>query len=170
MRFAVWGSLALLSVSCGASAQQVSAFAGLPGGLSWQNAPVTWHIEQRRNLAITSGPKTDWFVDPFDGTVANTAPILLFQPGANFVLSAHVKASLKIKWDAGAIMLWADDHHWAKLSLELSPQGKPTMVTVVTRGLSDDCNSIAVTGSAVYLQVAKSGQAYVFYSSEDGKT
>ena len=71
------------------SAQQVPAFAGLPDGLSWQNALVSWHIEQQRTLAITSGPKIDWFVDPFDGTVANTAPILLFQPGANFVLSGH---------------------------------------------------------------------------------
>src|ERR1700730_10338195 len=41
------------------------------------------------------------------------------------------------KWDAGALMLWADDHHWAKLSFELSPEKHPMMVTVVTRGVSD---------------------------------
>ena len=54
-------------------------------------------------------------------------------------------------------MVWADEHHWAKLSFELSPDKQPTMVTVVTRGLSDDCNSISISGNTVYLQIAKSG-------------
>jgi regulation of enolase protein 1 (concanavalin A-like superfamily) len=66
-------------------------------------------------------------------------------------------------------MFWADDHNWPKLSFELSPAKQPTMVTVVTRGRSDDCNSIAIPGDTVYLQIAKSGPAYVFYSSMDGK-
>jgi regulation of enolase protein 1 (concanavalin A-like superfamily) len=67
-------------------------------------------------------------------------------------------------------MVWADEHHWAKLSFELSPDKQPTMVTVVTRGLSDDCNSIPISGNTVYLQIAKSGPAYAFYSSSDGKS
>jgi len=113
--------------------------------------------------------QTDWFVDPFDGTVHNTAPMLLFGPADDYVLSARVKVGFKAKWDAGALVVWADDHHWAKLSFELSPAGQPTMVTVVTRGLSDDCNSIPISGNTVHLQIAKSGSAYVFYSSSDGK-
>jgi uncharacterized protein len=66
-------------------------------------------------------------------------------------------------------MVWADEHHWAKLSFELSPAKQPTLVTVVTRGLSDDCHSVAISGNTVYLQIAKSGSAYVFYFSSDGK-
>jgi regulation of enolase protein 1 (concanavalin A-like superfamily) len=66
-------------------------------------------------------------------------------------------------------MIWADDHYWAKLSFELSPDNQPTMVTVVTRGLSDDCNSIPMSGHEVFLQVAKSSNTYVFYSSVDGQ-
>src|SRR4029077_18245474 len=67
-------------------------------------------------------------------------------------------------------MVWAGNHSWAKLSFELSPAKQPTMVTVVTRGLSDDCISIPVSGNTVYIQIAKSGPAYVFYSSTDGKS
>jgi regulation of enolase protein 1 (concanavalin A-like superfamily) len=44
------------------------------------------------------------------------------------------------------------------------------MVTVVTRVLSDDCNSIAISGNTVYIQIAKSVPAYVFCSSPDGKS
>jgi uncharacterized protein len=58
--------------------------------------------------------------------------------------SARVKLLFRTKGDAGALMVWADDHRWAKLSFELSPQKQPTMVTVVTRGFADDCNSIPI--------------------------
>jgi regulation of enolase protein 1 (concanavalin A-like superfamily) len=147
----------------------------LPGVLAWQNSPVSWHVEHGNDLrgselTIRSGKETDWFVDPFDGTVHNTAPMLLFTPAEDYVLITKVKVGFKAKWDAGALMVWADDHHWAKLSFELSPAKQPTMVTVVTRGLSDDCNSIPISGNTVYLQIAKSGPAYVFYSSVDGKS
>jgi len=151
-----------------ASAEQVT-LKGLPGPLEWLNAPAGWHIDNGGSLKIQAAKQTDWFVDPFNGETHKNAPILLFSPAKDFVFSAQVKVTFKTKWDAGALMLWADERRWAKLSFELSPKNEPTMVTVVTRGFSDDCNSIAVRGDTVYLQIAKSGPAYVFYSSEDGK-
>jgi hypothetical protein len=153
----------------GATFAEQPAINGVPAGLAWQNAPVAWHVEHGSELTIRSGKETDWFVDPFDGTVHSTAPMLLFAPAEDYVLSTKVKVGFNAKWDAGALMVWADEHHWAKLSFELSPAKQPTMVTVVTRGLSDDCNSVAIAGNTVYLQIAKSGPAYVFYSSADGK-
>lgn len=153
----------------GAAFAQQPAIGGVPGDLKWQNAPLSWKVEHGSELTIHSGKETDWFVDPFDGTIHNTAPILLFVPGDDYVFNAKVRVGFNAKWDAGALMVWADEHHWAKLSFELSPAKQPTMVTVVTRGLSDDCNSIPVSGNTVHLQIAKSGPAYVFYSSADGK-
>jgi regulation of enolase protein 1 (concanavalin A-like superfamily) len=85
-----------------------------------------------------------------------------------YVFHSKVQVRFASKWDAGALMLWADDHHWAKLAFELSPSKQPTIVTVVTRGLSDDCNSVAVIGDTVYLQIARIGSTYVFYYSMDG--
>ena len=157
------------SFLCASFAQQ-PAINGLPGDLKWQNAPASWHIEQGSQLTIVSGKETDWFVDPFDGAIHNTAPMLLFMPASDFVLNAKVQVGFKAKWDAGALMVWADEHHWAKLSFELSPAKQPTMVTVVTRGSSDDCNSVPVSGNTVYLQIARSGSAYVFYFSPDAKS
>lgn len=143
---------------------------GIPGALIWHNQPVSYHIEGGDTLMISSGPKTDWFVDPFDETMAKSAPILAFDPGDQFVFSTKVKVEFKSKWDAGALMLWADDHHWAKLSFEQSPEGRPTMVTVVTRGVSDDCNSVPLPGNSVYLQVARTKSTFVFYYSTDGSS
>jgi uncharacterized protein len=164
----VLGLALFLSLLNAAFAEKLT-ITGIPGNLVWQNVPAASHIDQGAELTIRSGKETDWFVDPFDGTVHNTAPILLFVPAADYVISAKVKVGFNTKWDAGALMVWADDHHWAKLSFELSPAKQPTMVTVVTRGESDDCNSIPISGNTVYIQIAKSGPSYVFYSSNDGK-
>jgi regulation of enolase protein 1 (concanavalin A-like superfamily) len=151
------------------SAQTQLRLEGLPGQLTWRNSPKASHIEGGKVLSISSGPKTDWFVDPFDGTVAKSAPTLWFTPGNTYVLNTKVQVQFTSKWDAGALMLWADEHHWAKLSFELSPEKQPTIVTVVTRGFSDDCNSVAVQGDTVYLQIARTGSTYVFYYASDGE-
>jgi regulation of enolase protein 1 (concanavalin A-like superfamily) len=142
---------------------------GLPATLGWQNTPVSWQFDDKNVLTISAGAKTDWFVDPFDGTVASNAPILLFTPDSDYILSTKVMVKFATKWDAGALMLWGDDHHWAKLSYEFSPERAPTLVTVVTRGLSDDCNSVELRGNFVYLRIAKSGRTYVFYFSTEGR-
>src|SRR5260221_7947193 len=142
----------------------------LTGTLNWQTAPHSWNIDAKNVLTISSSPKTDWFVDPFAGTVAKSGQILLFTPDPDYVLSAQVTLKFATKWDAGALMLWGDDHHWAKLSFEFSPDGKPTLVTVVTRGLSDDCNSVQLSADSVYLRIAKSGTTYVFYFSRNGQS
>jgi regulation of enolase protein 1 (concanavalin A-like superfamily) len=152
-----------------AGGQAAVSIPGLPGTLNWLNAPRSWNIDSMNVLTISSHPKTDWFVDPFDGTVASNAPILLFTPGSDYVLSTRVTVNFATKWDAGALMLLGDDHHWAKLSLEFSPDRKPTLVTVVTRGLSDDCNSMHLGTDSVHLRIAKSGNTYVFYFSADGQ-
>jgi uncharacterized protein len=162
--------LLFLSSSVLVFSQTTASIPGLPGTLSWQNMPGSWKFDHQNVLTISAAAKTDWFVDPFDGTVANNAPILLFTPDAEYVVSARVTVKFVTKWDAGALMLWGDDHHWAKLSYELSPDKIPTLVTVVTRGLSDDCNSKEYRGDSVYLRVAKSGKTYVFYSSADGRS
>jgi len=161
--------LLLWLTSALAFAQTTVSIPGLPGTLNWQNTPRSWNLDTKNVLTISSNLKTDWFVDPFDATVANTAPILLFTPASDYVLSARVTVKFATKWDAGALMLMGDDHHWAKLSFEFSPDSKPTLVTVVTRGLSDDCNSMNLPQDSVYLRIAKSGRTYVFYFSTDGQ-
>jgi uncharacterized protein len=149
--------------------QAPASVPGLPGTLSWQNTPASWHLDHDNNvLTISAGAKTDWFVDPSDDTVANNAPILLFKPNPDYVLSAKVVVSFAAKWDAGALMVWGDEHHWAKLAFELSLDRVPTLVTVVTRGLSDDCVSKELKSDSVYLRIAKTDRTYVLYFSVDG--
>lgn len=57
---------------------------------------------------------------------------------------------------------------WAKLCFELSPQGRPTVVSVVTRDFSDDCNSFTVEAPSTWLRISRLGQAFAFHASTDG--
>ncbi|WP_341997290.1 DUF1349 domain-containing protein [Microbacterium sp. LWH7-1.2] len=72
-------------------------------------------------------------------------------------------------FDAGVLAIWRDSDHWAKLCFEYSPQGEAMVVSVVTRGSSDDVNSAVVTHRAVWLRIAfLGGDAWAFHASHDG--
>jgi len=149
--------------------QPARKLAGVPGPLEWQNAAVDWRIDNEGTLSITAGKQTDWFVSPIDGTRRDNSPRLVFRPADDFVLSAKVTVDFRSQWDGGVLVVYANDALWAKLCLENTIEQHPAIVSVVTRKLSDDNNSIAVKGASVYLKIAKAGQAIFFYASEDGK-
>ncbi len=142
---------------------------GVPGPMEWQNASPEWKVGHTGSLSITAAKGTDWFVSPMDGGRSDKSPRLLFQPADDFVLSSRVTVNFGAQWDAGVLVLYVNDTTWAKLCFEMTVEKHPAIVSVVTRILSDDSNSIAVTGSQVYLKVAKSGQAVFFYASGDGQ-
>ena len=143
--------------------------AGFPAPLEWDPAPVDWSAAERA-LAVEAGPKTDVFVDPGDGTETLSAPRLLGRVEGDYSLSARVTVEFWSDYDAGVLLLWVHERLWAKLCFELSPQGEPMVVSVVTRGVSDDCNSFVVDGNAVGLRVARLGQAFAFHASTDPQT
>jgi regulation of enolase protein 1 (concanavalin A-like superfamily) len=87
----------------------------------------------------------------------------------DFVLAADVEVAFAATFDAGALVLWQDERTWAKLCLEYSPEREPMIVSVVTRGTSDDCNSAVVEGSNALLRVARIGRAVAFHVSLDGQ-
>lgn len=122
------------------------------------------------SLAIEAGPLTDLFVDPQGKPPKLNSPRQLAEVDgdADFTLSARVTVPFASDFDAGVLLLYVDYQTWAKLCFEYSPQREPMVVSVVTRGVSDDCNSFVVDGSTVWLRVARVGQAYAFHASTDG--
>ena len=141
----------------------------IPRTMRWANAPVSIAVRSDDALEIVSAGQTDWFVSPLDNTARVNSPRLLFDADAGFVLRAKVTVDFKAKWDAGVLLVYEDEAHWAKLCLENSVYGKPTIVSVVTRGASDDSNGFEMNGQTIYLQVARTGPAVIFYASPDAK-
>ncbi len=66
------------------------------------------------------------------------------------------------------LLLYLSERRWAKLCYEFSPQRKPTAVTVVTHGTSDDSNSFETAGGPLWLRITRSGRVWAFHASVDG--
>jgi regulation of enolase protein 1 (concanavalin A-like superfamily) len=141
--------------------------ANLPHSLHWLNQPESWDLSPKGQLTITAPPKTDWFIDPQGAVNVSNAPALLFPTSNPCMLSAQVTVDHVATYDAGVLMVYESPLAWAKLCFELSPQGRATVVSVVTKGVSDDCNAFTVSGPA-YMRVSRLEQAYALHFSEDG--
>ena len=143
----------------------------IPGELIWKNEPVSFDTQSGNRLDVTAGAVSDWFHNPGGSSVNNNAPVALFTPtGENFLLSAKVTVEFKYTYDAGVLFLYVNDDTWAKLCFEYSPQNEAMVVSVVTRGRSDDCNSTVIGSHTVYLRVFRQGNAVAFHYSTDGHT
>jgi uncharacterized protein len=127
-----------------------------------------WQREPERLTGI-AGPSTDLFLDPASEHIKLDAVRLTVPaPEGDFQLSARVSVDFDGTYDAGALLLWADEMTWAKLCLEFSPQREPMVVSVVTRGRSDDANNVTVDGDAIWLRVSRRDGAYAYHASTDG--
>lgn len=148
--------------------RDVPEIEGLPGGLEWVNSPAGWSYTVGR-LEIAAPGGTDWFASPTDATVAAAAPMLLFKASAAFRFTARVSTAMESKWDAAALMVVADSQNWGKLAFEKSAYLEPTIVSVVTRGVSDDCNAQLVEPGWAWLRIGTVGRGIGFYHSADGE-
>ena len=141
----------------------------LPFPTRWLVEPVA-STQEGAALTIETGPRTDMFVSPQGDPPVLNAPALLRSIEGDFTLSARVQVAFASSFDAGVLLLYGDESRWAKLCFEYSPQREPMVVSVVTRGVSDDANGVVIDGDTVWLRVARVGSAYAFHSSLDGET
>jgi regulation of enolase protein 1 (concanavalin A-like superfamily) len=141
---------------------------GIPFQMYWENNPVSYSVSADR-LTIEAGEKTDMFRDPNATYNTDNAPKLLFVADSNFVLTASVEHAFENKWDGGAIVLKADSKNWIKFCFEKDYTGARRVVSVVTKDISDDCNSVALSGDRIFFKVARAGKVITLYYAEDGK-
>lgn len=148
---------------------------GVPFPLSPSPAAAWTFDEQTSAVVATAEPRTDIFIDPggattFDAeSMLNAATLLGAPPAGDFRLSARVTVDFGATYDAGVLLLWIDERHWGKLCFEFSPAREPMVVSVVTRGVSDDANAFVVPGPSVWLRLSRIDQAYAFHASTDGE-
>ena len=104
------------------------------------------------------------------GLVYDGAPMLLFAPEGDFTLVARLDAKLVNVYDVAALVLYVDEANWAKLCFEFSAEKEATVVSVITHGVSDDCNSEVIpAGDHVYYAICRKGAEYSFHWSRDGE-
>jgi regulation of enolase protein 1 (concanavalin A-like superfamily) len=137
----------------------------IPYPLQIVNNPVSFTVNDTL-IRITAEGKTNLFNNPNGIYRVQNAPMVLFEPKNDFTLTAKVTGELKSIYDVAALVVWQNGDTWGKLCYENSVDKVPTIVSVVTRKYSDDCNSIP-TGSFAYLSIVKKGEEFSFYYSPD---
>ncbi|MEW1960401.1 DUF1349 domain-containing protein [Kineococcus sp. NPDC059986] len=115
---------------------------------------------------------TDLFVDPSGDsgvaaeTLLNAHTLLGTPPEGDFTLAAEVTPDFRATFDAGVLLAWVDDTNWAKLCFERSPAGAVMIVSVVTRGVSDDANGFIVDAPEARLRLARVGKVLAFHAHD----
>jgi uncharacterized protein len=153
---------------------EATIVAGIPFPLT-PSPGSSWRVDRGAGtVAVTASPHSDIFVDPgTDGqvnakTLLNASTLMGVLPDGDFQFSARVSADFISTFDAGVLLLWLDDRHWAKLCFEFSPDGEPMIVSVVNRNVADDANAFVVAEDSVWLRVSRVGSAYAYHASTDG--
>ena len=141
---------------------------GLAQVFEWLVEPVAWELLGTRGLSITAWPNSDLFVAPDGSGAQRSAALLVTQMEGDFLFSARVGAAHQSLFDASVLVLWADSQTSVKLCLEQAPSGRPMVVSVVTRGVSDDANAFEVDGHEAWLRISRMGSAFALHASLDG--
>src|SRR5262245_48355590 len=134
---------------------------GVPFPLT-PSAHSPWHIEPGAGaISVVATPHSDIFIDPRGasplgaGTVLNAATLLGSPPAGDFQLRARVTVDFASMFDAGVLLLWIDERHWAKLCFEYSPAGQAMIVSVVSRDVAADANAFDAEDRSVWLRVSR---------------
>ena len=139
------------------------------GELAWLNGMVGEASGEGPRLTMVAPPSSDWFNDPLGPTRTSSAPAAMFSPTGDFQLATYVTVEFSSVFDAGVLFVHETNDDFAKLCFEYSPDLEPTVVSVVTREVSDDANGPTVEGSSVWLRVSRIGSTYAFHHSHDGQ-
>lgn len=162
-------------MSTQATPPSAATIPGIPFPLT-PSAGASWAVEgDPARVMVLAGAHTDIFVDPGGAsqvnaeTLLNAATFLGTPPDGDFQFSALVRVAFASTFDAGVLLLWFDEHQWAKLCFEYSPDREPMVVSVVNRGVADDANAFVVPGASIWLRISRLDSTYAFHASDDGE-
>jgi uncharacterized protein len=147
---------------------------GLPFPMVPSEAGV-WSADDEAAAVVATAPAhTDLYIDPGVSSVnvestLNAPTLIGTPPDGDFQFIARVTVDFTEQYDAGVLLVWIDEQHWAKFCFEFSPAGDPMVVSVVTRTFSDDANAVTIDGRTLWMRVARLDHAYAFHCSTDGQ-
>ncbi|WP_165395286.1 DUF1349 domain-containing protein [Flagellimonas allohymeniacidonis] len=135
----------------------------------WMNTPKSFEIVNG-TLKVVAGKGTDFFNNPEDNSITSSAPFLFQEVQGDFVTKALVRPDFSSLWNAIALMVHIDNNNWIKFAFENSDATGKSIVTVVTKNVSDDANGVILHNQdEVWLKLIRKGNIYSMLWSIDGK-
>lgn len=137
-------------------------------GFEWLNQPKN-HVISKGELHIEAEGNTDFFIDPENKKATASAPFLYKEIKGDFVATTLVQPDFKDQWNASALFMMIDKAHWIKFAFENSDATGKSIVSVVTREVSDDANGVILNDTdQVWLKMIRKGHLYALHWSLDG--
>lgn len=134
----------------------------------WMNIPEDFSF-QNSSLQVLADSGSDFFINPEDGEISASAPFLYKEIEGDFVATSLVKPDFSSVWNACAMMIYLDSTHWIKFAFENSDATGKSIVSVVTKEVSDDANGpILNNEDAVWLRIIRKQDIYAMHWSKDG--
>jgi len=138
-------------------------------GFEWLNKPSTFTTENN-TLSVLAEKGTDFFNNPEDSTITSTAPFLYKEVNGDFIAKALVRPDFSSMWNAVALMVHIDSMNWIKFAFENSDATGKSIVSVVTKEVSDDANGVILQEQdEVWLKLIRKGDIYSMLWSLDDK-
>lgn len=142
---------------------------GNSGNFKWLNEPKSFEIENG-TLKVVAGKDTDFFNNPEDNKKTSTAPVLFKEINGDFVARALVRPDFTSLWNAVALMVHIDNDNWIKLAFENSDATGRSIVSVVTKNVSDDANGVILNEQdQIWLKLVRKDNIYSMLWSKNGK-
>jgi regulation of enolase protein 1 (concanavalin A-like superfamily) len=129
---------------------------------NWLNKPDNYEITEDV-ITIHAPANTDYFRDPLSAYARHNAPFLYRETSSDFTFSCDIRPEFRQTYDAGTILFYADAEHWLKLAFENTDLGYPAVVSVVTRGKSDDCNGEQIESAFLSVKLSRKGNVLGAY-------
>lgn len=130
-------------------------------------------VNPSATLTFRCTEKRDIFCDPNGKLSNNTIPMLLkaIDNAKPFTLTTKVTPGFTKEglYNAANLMVYSNDTLWQKLCFEQDERGRHRIVSVRTRGTSDDNNHQQLTEQTVYLRISSDTHTIASYYSLDKK-
>ena len=118
---------------------------------------ITMHAKSGTNLF--NGVSGTW--------KETTFPYCYVSVQGDFMVQCKVTPDFKALYDLGALVVYEDENRWIKFAFEYSDMGSPAIVSIVTRGASDDCNGEPISEQAVWLRICRRENMFAMHYSTD---
>ena len=139
------------------------------GDFKWLNEPKSFQIENG-TLKVVAKKETDFFNNPEDMEKVSTAPLLFKEINGDFVAKALVRPDFTSLWNAVALMVHIDNDNWIKFAFENSDATGKSIVSVVTKNVSDDANGVILNDQdQIWLKLVRKGNIFSMLWSINGR-
>jgi len=168
---AFWVSLiAAATITTPALAEPVSGrLAALPFDLVLDN-PGKAEVSGLQ-IVLTAPKGSDMFTPSNGDAAVLNAPRVTFPASGDFIFSARVKAPFTAYYDGAALVVWSDETHWGKFLFERINDHESAVTSSFVMPASDNSYHVRVPtdDTEVWLKIARAGDMYLLYMSQDGK-